>query len=204
MTKFEPRYPFRAYDYIVITDLVKGPQPGNAASIGPVFQVMEEPVPFFDYCNYIVPASGKQVLNLNANSTTVGNYTLHTPNLETNRDELLQYRIGVDSADIAVQLSIGGSDMLYVGGNWTYITPYSSPVEGGSPYFFAYQKRYPKVTITNTNPSIPVAALGTNQGLQVWGWKYRIEEVPSDLASSVIAKGIFSTVTAVPSGGGKA
>ncbi len=204
MTKFESRYPFRAYDYIVITDLVKA-QPGDAASIKPIFQVMEEPVAFFDYVNYVVAADGDLTLLLNANSTTVGNYTLHTPNLETNREELIQYRIGVDSADLAVQFSVGGTNMMFVGGNWTYITPYSSPIEGGPPWFFSYEKRYPKITITNTNPSLPVAALGTNQGLQVWGWKYRIAEVPEDVAAAVAAKGIFSTVTLVPSaGGGKA
>ena len=199
--KFEPRFPLRAYDYFILTNQATGRPPY------PVFQVTDEPVHFYDYLNYYVPADSEWTVTLNGHNVTVGTITLHVPNLGTQPDELIQARLGIDSLDLAVQVTINGKQLFQLGADQTYLTPLESAVEDGEgPWIWSYGTDFiPELTITNTNPYVTLAATGINQGIQVWGYKYSYRQVSPSEAAQVYASKAFTTITTfftLSSGGG--
>jgi len=195
--KIEPRYPLRAYDYFILTNQASGTPPY------PVFQVVDEPARFYDYLNYYVPADSEWTVTLNGHNVTVGTITLHVPNLQTQPNELIQVRLGVDSMDLAVQVTMNGKQLFMLGSDQTYLTPLNSAIEGEGPWIWTYGTDFiPSLTITNTNPAAALAAVGVNQGIQVWGYKYRWRQVTRAEAQEVYESRAFTAITTLFSLGG--
>jgi len=198
--KIEPRYPLRAYDYFILTNQTTGTPPY------PIFQVTSEPVRFYDYLNYYVPAGSEWTVTLNGHNVTVGTVTLHVPNLQTQPNELIQVRLGIDSLDLAVQVTMIGNKLFMLGADQTYLTPLNSAIEGEGPWIWTYGTDFiPTLTITNTNPYVTLAAVGINQGIQVWGYRYTWRQVTRAEAQEVYESRAFTAITPVftlGSGGG--
>jgi hypothetical protein len=176
--KIEPRYPFRAHDYIYITDTQQ------------FYRVIQEPIHFFDYLNYYVAAKSTQTITLNGQSITSPVGTLHVPNLTTpNYNQLNQAYFALDSLDIIATFKVNGIDMFYLAPKGTALTAVNSPIRANSSewdhfIWSATTTIIPEVTITNLNPVAPVYAAGPQLGIQVWGYTYLLQPVP---ASEVIS-----------------
>jgi hypothetical protein len=206
--KIEPRYPFRAHDYIYITDTQQ------------FYRVIQEPIHFFDYLNYYVSAGSTQTITLNGQSITTAVGTLHVPNLTTpNYNQLNQVYFSIDSLDITATFKVNGNDMFYLAPKGTALTAVNSPITSDSnewTHFLwsATTTIIPEVTIANLNPSVPVYAAGPQLGIQVWGYTYMLQSVTPPVYEVRLANGQtrteyknYSTVTIVPKnsiGGGSA
>jgi len=189
--KYEPRYPFRAHDYIYITDT------------GEYYKLIQEPIHFFDYLNYYIPASSSglqtQTIALNGSSITAPVGTLHVPNLTTpNYNQLNQAYFALDSLDITASFKVNGIDAFYLTPKATALTAVNSPISSDAndwDHFLwsATTSIYPQVTITNLNPAAPAVAAGPQLGIQVWGYTYMMKGV-----SATEAMQHYSTVTITP------
>ncbi len=192
--KYEPRFPLRALDNVLIIE-------DNKLNIYNMYQITQDPIYFFDYVNYYIPAGGTQTITLNGQSIPVGSYNLHVANLSTpSRNVLNQVYLGIDSMDIAVKVMVNGTYMFYLTPTGTYLTGEDSPITRDMDHFVwaAGSSILPQLEIKNLNPSFPVAALGQNQGIQVWGYTYNLKLLSPQEAELAFKTNKYTTITPVP------
>lgn len=189
----ESRYPFRAYYVLLITDFQKG-------QIPVLYQITSEPTQFFDYCNYIVnPASS---LNISLNGTSPSGLNLHVPDLTTDGTLTInQVWLGIDSLDIAVSVGVKSVQEFYLNPSGTKLTPLSSGIatyNSVNPIYSYGSNYYPTIAVTNLNPSLSVSALAPNQGIQVWGYTYKLEALSAEDSKQYLNSGKFAAITLLP------
>lgn len=189
--KYEPRYPFHALDNIIITDN------GNK-----MYQITQEAIPFFDYLNYYISQGGTLEVTLNGQTVSAGPYNLHVPNLTTSSTLILnQAYLGIDSMDVAIQVKVNGTYLFYLSPTGTYLTASDSPITRDMEHFIwsTGSTIIPQLTLINRNPSVPVYAVGQNQGVQVWGYTYTLKLLSPAEAQDALRNRRYSTITITPS-----
>lgn len=205
--KVQNPYLFDAFSYILVTDVVTElSQPWTG-----IFQVQSAPIPFYDYMNYSVTASGTNTdtftATLNGNNVTLSSVTYHVPNFQTGGvqngvfNSLVQYWAMVDSLDVELQVTLHGTQLFQLTKDQTYLTPATS---GVSQYISTPQYAYgtqiiPTFIVTNTNPYNTIANSNANQGIQVWGNRYKVAQL-TDLgqAQAIFNAGRYTPITVTP------
>ena len=195
--KIENPYLFDAYSYILVTDVVTNDEEPWTG----LFQTQTAPIPFYDYLNYLVTASGglapSQSIPLNGTAVTVAGVTLHVPNFQTGGvsntifTSLVQYWPVVDSLDIQLQITLHGTQLFQLTQDQTTLTAVNVPVNSyiTTPQYAYGTQIIPTFKITNTNPLVTLARIYPNQGIQLWGNRYQVNQI----TDKVLAKQIYDS-----------
>ena len=192
----EPRYPFKEYWVLLITDREYQRQ-GQAYPT--LYQIIEE-TEFFDYLNYEIAAGGSLTVTLNG--TPPAGMNIHVPNLTSSGPlEIHQAWIMPDSLDLAISVSVRNVQLYYLNPSGTRLTPLSASLGSFGimdPIYSYGSNNYPTLTLYNLNPAVPLAALFPNQGVQVWGYTYRLEPLSESESRKYLESGKFTAITLLP------